>query len=161
PSFRNNGFGIRATGSFGSPILVNYTGPGITTEGGNGIGIAALSPFFGGAGGPITVLASGPISTSGDAAHGIWASTTDTVRVDASNISTKGQFSTGIYANSDAGGAVVVNIASGGLVSGGWQAGVSGVGPPINFGPSLPAAGVILNSTGGTATLNNLGSIGA
>ena len=26
---------------------------------------------------------------------------------------------------------------------------------------SLPAAGVILNSTGGTATLNNFGSIGA
>jgi outer membrane autotransporter protein len=162
PAFRNNGFGIRATGSFGSPISVNYTGPGITTEGGNGIGIAALSPFFGGFfGGPITVLASGPISTSGDAAHGIWASTTGTVQVDASKISTTGQFSSGIYANSTAGGAVVVNIASGGSVNGGWQTGASGVGPLIDFGPSLPAAGVILNSTGGTATLNNFGSIGA
>jgi hypothetical protein len=161
PGYRNNGFGIRTTGSFGAPILVNYTGPGITTEGGNGIGIAALSPAFGGAGGPITVLASGPISTLGDAAHGIWASTTGTVQVGASNISTTGQFATGIYANSDAGGAVVVNIASGGLVNGGWQANVSGGGPNTNFGPGLPGAGVILNSTGGTATLNNLGSIGA
>src|SRR5262249_31756486 len=64
-------------------------------------------------------------------------------------------------ANSDAGGAVVVNVASGGLVNGGWQADVSGVGPNTNFGPGLPAAGVILNSTGGIATLNNFGSIGA
>jgi hypothetical protein len=49
PDFRDNGFGIRATGSFGSPISVTLTDQGsITTEGGNGIGIAALSPPFGG-----------------------------------------------------------------------------------------------------------------
>src|SRR5262249_44784369 len=158
PIFRDNGFGIRASSFGGGPISANYTGPGITTEGGNGIGIAALSL----AGGPINVTASGPISTKGDAAHGIWAnSTTGTVQVNATSVSTTGQFTTGIYANSDAGGAVVVNVASGGLVNGGWQADVSGVGPNTNFGPGLPAAGVILNSTGGIATLNNFGSIGA
>ena len=42
---------------------------------------------------------------------------------------------------------------------GGWQAGVTGVGSSTFFG--LPAAGVILSSTGGTATLTNDGSIGA
>src|SRR5262249_2831725 len=35
PFFRNNGFGIRASSFAGGPISVNYTGPGITTEGGN------------------------------------------------------------------------------------------------------------------------------
>ena len=40
---------------------------------------------------------------------------------------------------------------------GGWQADLTSVGP--TFG--LPAAGVILSSTGGTATLTNNGSIGA
>ena len=41
---------------------------------------------------------------------------------------------------------------------GGWQADLTGVGSSP-FG--LPAAGVILNSTGGTKTLTNNGSIGA
>ena len=40
---------------------------------------------------------------------------------------------------------------------GGWQADPSSVGPTYG----LPAAGVILSSTGGTATLTNDGSIGA
>ena len=40
---------------------------------------------------------------------------------------------------------------------GGWQPDVAGVGPT----DGLPAAGVILSSTGGTATLTNDGSIGA
>ena len=42
---------------------------------------------------------------------------------------------------------------------GGWQADVTGVGSSTLF--ALPAAGVILSSTGGTATLTNDGSIGA
>ena len=40
---------------------------------------------------------------------------------------------------------------------GGWQADLTGVEPDLG----LPAAGVILNSTGGIATLTNFGSIGA
>ena len=40
---------------------------------------------------------------------------------------------------------------------GGWQADLTSVGPLLG----LPAAGVILSSTGGTATLTNNGSIGA
>ena len=40
---------------------------------------------------------------------------------------------------------------------GGWQADLTSVGPTLG----LPAAGVILSSTGGTATLTNNGSIGA
>ena len=70
-------------------------------------------------------------------------------------MSTTGQFSTAIVATG--GGDVTVNIPSGGSVMGGWQADLTSVGPI--FG--LPAAGVILSSTGGTATLNNDGSIGA
>ena len=40
---------------------------------------------------------------------------------------------------------------------GGWQADLTSVGPALG----LPAAGVILGSTGGTATLTNNGIIGA
>ena len=123
---------------------MNYTGPGITTEGGGGIGILALARNGGGPGinsggvtvtssgpittngvealgivadsgtiynvthsrpqlgpgGNVTVTASGAISTQGAEAHGIWAaSTTGTVQVNATNnVSTTGQFSTGINA---------------------------------------------------------------
>ena len=79
------------------------------------------------------------------------------MQVNATNVSTTGEFSTGINARPDGGGNVTVNIASGGSVMGGWQADLTSVGP--TFG--LPAAGVILGSTGGTATLTNDGSIGA
>ncbi len=155
PGFRNNGFGIRASSFAGGPIDVNLTPDGsITTAVPNGIGIAALAQ----AGGPITVTASGPISTGGIEAHGIWAnSTTGPIEVNATNISTTGQFSAGVAATG--GGNVTVNIASGGSVMGGWQPDVTGAGQNPTFGE--PAAGVILSSTGGTATLNNLGSIGA
>ena len=114
-------------------------------------------------GGPITISASGAITTQGPEAHGIWAaSTTGPVQVTATNVSTTGQFSTAINAvstgiNGTGGGNVTVNIPSGGSVMGGWQADLTRVGP--TFG--LPAAGVILSSAGGTATLTNDGSIGA
>ena len=118
--------GIRANNSgTNAPIVVNYTGPGITTVGGNGVGILATSGS-----GSINVNSSGPIKTTGE-------------------------FSTGIIAIT--GGDVTVNIAPGVSVMGGWQANLTGGSGP--FG--LPAAGVILNSTGGTATLTNNGSIGA
>ena len=132
------------------------------------MGIVALS-----GGGSINVTSSGPITTHGSGAVGIFADSTNlvarspsefrptpvftatptgTVQVNATNILTTGQFSTGIVAK----GArdVTVNIASGGSVMGGWQAGLTG-GSSL-FG--LPAAGVILNSTGGAATLTNDGS---
>ena len=114
------------------------------------------------------VTSSGAITTQGAEAHGIWAaSTTGTVLVDAiNNVSTTGQFSTGINAISTGvpatgtpGGNVAVNVAQGVSVMGGWQAGVTGVGSSTLF--ALPAAGVILSSNGGTATLTNNGSIGA
>ncbi len=84
------------------------------------------------------------------------------MQVNATDVSTTGQFSTAINAvstgiNGTGGGNVTVNIPSGGSVMGGWQADVTSVGP--TFG--LPAAGIILSSTGGTATLTNDGSIGA
>ncbi len=49
PALRRNGCGIRAFSFLDAPIIVDYIGPGITTQGGNGIGIAALS---GGGGSP-------------------------------------------------------------------------------------------------------------
>jgi hypothetical protein len=214
-SIFGNPVGIRALSKAvadAAPIFVNYTGPGITTAGGGGIGILALARNGGGPGinsggvtvassGPITtsgaeaigivadsgtlynatrnppvspgpggnimVTASGKITTQGAEAHGIWAtSTTGTVQVNATNVSTTGQFSTGINAtsagiNGTGGGNVTVNVTPGGSVMGGWQPGLTdkGDGTPI-FG-GLPAAGVILSSTGGIATLINDGSIGA
>ena len=211
-SLTNDPTGIRAlsrSDTDSAPIFVNYHGPGITTEGGQGFGILALARNGGGLGinsggvtvassGPITtsgaealgivadsgtiynatrpaspgpggnimVTASGAITTQGAEAHGIWAaSTTGTVLVNAfNNVSTTGQFSTGINAISSGlpgtpGGNVAVNVAPGVSVMGGWQAGVTGVGSSTFF--ALPSAGVILGSAGGTATLTNDGSIGA
>ena len=210
-SIFGNPVGIRTISRADAPITVNYTGPGITTQGGGGIGILALANNGGGGGssGGVTVASSGPITTSGvealgivadsgtiynathsrpdlgpggnvtvtssgaittqgAEAHGIWAaSTTGTVLVNAfNNVSTTGQFSTGINAISNGvpaagtpGGNVAVNVAQGVSVMGGWQADVTGGGSSTLF--ALPAAGVILNSTGGTATLTNNGSIGA
>ena len=70
-NIRNNGIGIRAFSYLDAPILVNYTGPGITTQGGNSIGIAALS-----GGGNINVTSFGPITTSGASSIGIFADST-------------------------------------------------------------------------------------
>jgi outer membrane autotransporter protein len=173
------GFGILAlarNGSVGSDsVTVTSSGP-ITTSGAEAIGIVADSgtiyratrnpaqPL--GPGGNVTVTSSGAITTQGDQAHGIWAaSTTGTVLVNAfNNVTTTGQFSTGINAISSGlpgtpGGNVTVNVAQGVSVNGGWQAGVTGVGSSTLF--ALPAAGVILSSTGPTATLINDGNIGA
>ena len=211
-SIFGNPVGIRTLSRADAPILVNYTGPGITTEGGGGIGILALVNNGGGPGinsggvtvassgpittngvealgivadsgtiynvthsrpqlgpgGNVTVTSSGAISTQGAEAHGIWAaSTTGTVQVNAFNsVSTTGQFSTGINAISTGvpatgapGSNVAVNVGQGVSVNGGWQAGVTGFGSSTLF--ALPAAGVILSSNGGTATLTNDGSIGA
>jgi autotransporter family porin len=168
--------GIVAFGFRDAPITINYTGLGITTQGGNGSGIYALS-----AGGNITINSSGPINTTdGSNAIGILADNifffgasgrsnklvTDpgtpimgpqaaqaTVTVNATDVLTMGQFGTAISAT--AGGNVAVNVA--GSVMGGWQAGLLGVGSVSG----LPAAGVILGSSSGTATLTNNGSIGA
>ncbi len=108
--------GIRATNSgTNAPILVTYTGPGITTVGGNGVGILAQSGS-----GSITVNSSGPITTSGYGAHGVFANSGGPVQVNATNISTTGQFSSGVAATG--GGNVTVNVAPGGSVMGGWQA---------------------------------------
>ena len=173
PGLRNNGYGIRAMSFLDAPISVTYTGPGITTFGGNGMGIVALS-----GGGSIDVTSYGPITTHGTGAVGIFADSTNlvasspsefrattpvfnatptgTVQVNArNNILTTGQFSSGIVAK----GAldVMVNVASGASINGGWQADLTGGSDLFN----LPAAGVILGSTGGTATLTNDGSIGA
>src|SRR5262245_38737781 len=155
PSLRNLGIGIRAFSFGDAPISVNLLSPGsILTQGGGGIGIAAVSL----GGGSITVDSSAPITTQGPEAHGIWASsTTGPVVINAANVSTTGQFSAGINAISTVGGNVTVNIPSGGSIMGGWQPDVTSVGPVLG----LPAAGVILSSTGGTATLTNNGSIGA
>jgi hypothetical protein len=63
--------GIRANNSGTDlPIVVNYTGPGITVEGGNGVGILATSGS-----GSINVTSSGPIKTTGEFSSGIVAIT--------------------------------------------------------------------------------------
>jgi hypothetical protein len=173
--FRNP-TGIRALSFADAPITVTYTGPGITTQGGGGVGIQALSGR-----GSILVNSSGPINTmDGFNAVGILAdsgttlsrssglitefgtivpvipraATTGAVEVNATNVSTLGQFGTGISATG--GGGVTVNIAPGGSVMGGWQADLTSVGPIYG----LQAAGVFLSSAAGS-TLTNNGSIGA
>ena len=128
-----------------------------TFNGAPGTENIAVTPSAG-PGGSIVVTTSGQgsITTEGFESHGIWAtSTTGSVQVNTTNVSTTGLFSAGINAAGAAG--TTVNVAPGAVVMGGWQPDVTGVGPT----DGLPAAGVILSSTGGTATLTNFGSIGA
>jgi autotransporter family porin len=178
-AFFRNPTGIRALSFADAPITLNYTGPGVTTQGGGGAGIMALSGS-----GSITVNASGPINTTdGSNAVGILAdsgtilaqksglltdtttirqggvlatSTTGSVLVNAVNVSAQGQFGTAISATSGIGG-VKINIAQGGSIMGGWQADLASVGPTYG----LQATGIFLGSAGGAATLTNFGSIGA
>src|SRR5262249_35813544 len=169
--------GIRALSGGGAQIDVTYTGPGITTFGGNGTGITALSSGIG----SITVNSSGPINTTnGSNAVGILAdssgtilrrspgllndvqpikpvlrSITGSIQVNTSkDVLAQGEFGTGISATSGS-GAVTVNVQAG-SVKGGWQADLTGVGPTYG----LQAAGIFLNSPGGS-TLTNNGFIGA
>ena len=139
PALRRNGFGIRAFSFLDAPIIVDYIGPRITTQGGNGIGIAALS-----GGGGIAINSFGTITTTGSGAFGIFANNTNliasfpsefkatpvfngvpigTTEVNATTVTTTGEFSTGIVANGT--GKVAVNVLPGGSVSGGWQAGLT------------------------------------
>jgi outer membrane autotransporter protein len=219
--------GIRANNSGTSaPIFVTYTGPGITTQGGNGTGILATSgsgsinisstgpittngsggsgilaqsrtgtvdvtssgaistngiTAFGiradsgtlptrlssdpgddvgavaapsGIGSAVTVNSTAPIMTVGQEAQGVWASSaTGPTVINVAQVTTTGQFSSAVRAT---GATVAVNVAAGGLVMGGWQPGVTDVGP--NLG--LPSSGVSLSATG-SAVLTNNGTIGA
>ena len=174
----NNPVGIRTISYADAPTTVTYTGPGITTHGGGGAGIQALSVS-----GSITVNSFGPIdTTNGSNAVGILADTdgailsrnngslTDTqtihspvlfttatglVAVNTSNnVFAQGEFGTGISATAGSGG-VTVNV-QGGSVIGGWQADLTSVGPTYG----LQAAGIFLSSPGGTTLIND-GFIGA
>jgi hypothetical protein len=67
-------YGIRADSSADAPISVTYTGPGITTQGMNGVGIGSGTPAGTGVGsGSVDVASSGPITTNGSGAFGILA----------------------------------------------------------------------------------------
>jgi autotransporter family porin len=118
PSIFNEPVGIRALSGLDAPIFVNYTGPGITTQGGEGFGILALAGDNGNAGGAVTVTSSGPITTNGLGAIGIFGDSGTAlnagdgfspeaggpVTVTASGaISTKGDESHGIWASSTTG----------------------------------------------------------
>jgi outer membrane autotransporter protein len=170
-TFGDNGLGIFAESRNGT-VLVNSQGP-ITTNGANSFGIRADSgnlatlfsaPSPGDAFGPVAaagisglvaVNATAPIVTFGSESHGIWASSaTAAVAVTASNVTTSGEFSAGIRANA---ASTTVAVAAGGSVMGGWQPGVTDLGPTLG----LPSAGVILSSTSGSAVLTNNGTLGA
>src|SRR6516225_8108119 len=135
--FRFQPAGIQLQSNVG-PASVNYTGPGITVQGGGGLGIAAVSGSSGAAAasGSVTVNASGPINITADSsdAVGILADSgtlrntvrglaptlmTGLVQVTASNVSTPGQFGTAISANGGNGG---VTVNTSGSIMGGWQA---------------------------------------
>ena len=175
-NYKSNPTGIRAQSDLGGNVSVT-SGPSITVHGGGGLGIVAVSGSSDSttASGRVTVNASGgPIIADGSNAVGILADSgfirnvfssggrppttiTGSVDVTASNVSALGQFGTAISATGGSGG-VTVNIPSGGLITGGWQPDVTSVG--VTYG--LGATGVVLGlAGGGTATLNNFGSIGA
>lgn len=90
--------GIRANNSgTNAPIVVNYTGPGITVEGGNGVGILAQS----GSGSINVTSSSGPIRTTGEFSSGIVAITGGNAAVNiASGVSVMGGWQAGLTGGS-------------------------------------------------------------
>jgi outer membrane autotransporter protein len=127
---------------------VNAYGPINTTNGSNAVGILVDS-------GTTLSRSSGLLTDTGTILPAIpFAATTGSVQVNATNVSTLGQFGTGISATAGSGGATI-NIASGGSVMGGWQADLTSVGPIYG----LQATGIFLSSA--ASTLTNFGSIGA
>ena len=76
---------------------------------------------------------------------------TGTVQVYATNVSTTGQFSSGIVAIG--GGDVAVNVAPGGSVSGGWQPDLTGRSSLFGLPVGLPAAVVLLVDWGSKLSL--------
>ena len=109
----------------------------------------------------VTASGAGAITTLGAGAHGVGAAlTTGTVQVTAAKCDHHGRVQHRNQRDGRTGGNVTVNVAPGGSVMGGWQAAILVVSARAWFF-ALPAAGVILSSTGGTATLTNDGSIGA
>jgi hypothetical protein len=156
--------GIRAFSGMDAPIFVTYSGPGIAIQGGNGIGIVALS-----GGGAIDVTSSGPITTSGTDAIGIFAESSGQIArfpIDpefgavpvftgpptgaavtissTGTISTSGPESHGIWATST-NGPVEVNanhVATTGEFSAGIRA--SGTSTEVN----IPAGGSVMGAAG-------------
>jgi outer membrane autotransporter protein len=170
--------------SAGGPIVVTLSGQGsITTQGPESHGIQASSTT-----GSVQVTATN-VSTTGEFSTAINATSSELSVTPAHGIGTASSPSgevaplngpppdgpvpviTGVNAARTgiaraSGGNVTVNIASGGSIMGGWQAtpfSLSNPNAPGTIGTlyGLPAAGVILSSAGGTAILNNNGSIGA
>jgi hypothetical protein len=179
-SFLNNPVALRSIARVDAPITVNYTGPGITTSGGGGIGILAESngPATSsalGASGSVTVDSSGPITTNGTGAIGIVADSGKlrnnsngrpsqpggAVVVTASGaISTKGDVSHGIWASSTTGPVQVTatNVST----TGQFSVGINAVSPGINgtgggnVVVSIPSGGSVMG--GWQADLTGVGS---
>jgi hypothetical protein len=150
PSFLNNPVALRSIARADAPILVNYTGAGITTSGGGGIGILAesngpaSSSAFGGSG-SVTINSSGPITTNGTGALGIVADSGalrnnsngrpsdpgGAVMVTALGaISTQGDVSHGIWASSTT--SPVQVTATNVSTTGQFSVGINAVSPGIN-----------------------------
>ncbi|MDR3631106.1 MAG: autotransporter outer membrane beta-barrel domain-containing protein [Desulfocapsaceae bacterium] len=184
----NNPVGIRGISRADAPVNITYTGPGITTAGGGGDGILALSDT-----GSVAVNATGPITTTGLRAFGILTDSGNgvlgsipgqggSVAVAASGpISTTGNEAHGIWANSTTGTVQVsasqvsatgeysvgIKAKGGGDVTVNIAQGGSIMGgwqPDVSsVGPvyGFPSAGMVFGSANGIAILNNAGMIGS
>jgi hypothetical protein len=144
PNLFNNPVAVRALSFVDAPISVTYTGPGITTQGGGGVGILALSGS-----GSIAVNSSGPITTTGAGALGIFTDSGSLLNarqslppgaggpitvIASGAISTQGVEAHGIWASSTT-GTVQVNTTN-----------VSATG---QFGAGINAVSTGINGTGG------------
>jgi outer membrane protein OmpA-like peptidoglycan-associated protein len=150
-SILNYPVALRSIARADAPISVNYTGAGITTSGGGGIGILAYSTgpatssSFGGSG-SVTVNSSGPITTTGagalgivadsgtlrNATRGLPAQPGGAIMVTASGaISTQGDLSHGIWASSTTSPVQVTVSATNVSTTGQFSVGINAVSPGI------------------------------
>jgi outer membrane autotransporter protein len=151
----NNSPGIILTTTFGPQGpggAISATNSGaIGTSGVTSTGILMTSTD-----GNLTIGNGGPITTSGQEAHGIRATTANagasTVDTSAA-IATSGQLSVGTYA---LGSTTDITVGVGGNISGGWQPDLTSIGAT-----GLPSAGIAIGSNASGATLVNNGSVGA
>ena len=160
-----------ARGLIASRTITTSATDGLTITAGNinvavdnGMGVVALRSNTGGTGGSIGVktVAGTSITATGKNSFGIELNNANgEVKLDAQgSVAATGDTSAAILALSKANGPVTVDVAAGASVQGGWMTSPLANGSYANQTPNA-AVGVLLGAAGGTATLNNAGTIGA
>ncbi|MFC7398149.1 autotransporter outer membrane beta-barrel domain-containing protein [Chelatococcus sp. GCM10030263] len=155
---KDHAFGINA-GSMAGPVLVTVGGT-IETRGAFADGVNAVSFGFGTSAPAAVALEAGSvIAVSGASSVGALAigALGASIVAEGPTVTASGEFGAGLVAAARNASDATVTVGAGTTIAGGWQSDVAGTSPASGFS----AAGILLGSDGGTASLLNNGVIGA